>query len=57
MTHADALRMLAAEGGFVAVLAANLLDGRAITETDFERAALAASKLQRAVEFVEHGQY
>lgn len=55
MTHADALRMLGTEAGIVAMFTADLLEGREVADADLSRVALSASKIQRAVEFVEHG--
>lgn len=54
MTHADALRMLALESGVVAIFAADMLEGREYSDSDLERVALAATKIQRALEFC-HG--
>lgn len=55
MTHADALRMLGTEAGILAVFTADLMEGKAVTDADLTRVGIAASKIQRAVEFVEHG--
>lgn len=55
MTAADALRMLAEEAGVVALCTADLLEGKPLSEVDFARLADAASKIQRAMEFVSHG--
>ena len=44
----DLLEILSAETSVVAILAADLLDGRAIGSRDWQRLALAAARIHRA---------
>jgi hypothetical protein len=53
-TGDDALRALAAQTVVVGLVAADLMEGRALTDADVERFCLAAGVISRAMEYV-HG--
>jgi hypothetical protein len=53
-TAIEALKALAAESGVVAIAAADVADGKPISEKDSERVCLAAGRIAAALDFI-HG--
>lgn len=54
-TAIDALRALAFESSVVALVASDLAEGKAISETDAQRARVACGRIGTALEFVHGG--
>jgi hypothetical protein len=54
-TAMDALRALAFESSVVAICAADLAEGKQLSDTDAHRAAVACGRITEALEFVHRG--